>query len=52
LQGDNDPRVPKEESQQVIDLLKKDGKTVDVHYPSRFLNVKTRSIRYEDNRLV
>ena len=31
-QGDNDPRVPKEESQQVIDLLKKDGKTVDVHY--------------------
>jgi acetyl esterase/lipase len=32
LQGDNDPRVPKEESQQVIDLLKKDGKTVDVHY--------------------
>jgi dipeptidyl aminopeptidase/acylaminoacyl peptidase len=32
LQGDNDPRVPKEESQQVIDLLKKGGKTVDVHY--------------------
>jgi dipeptidyl aminopeptidase/acylaminoacyl peptidase len=32
LQGDNDPRVPKEESQQVVDLLKKDGKTVDVHY--------------------
>jgi len=32
LQGDNDPRVPKEESQQVVDLLKKDGKMVDVHY--------------------
>jgi dipeptidyl aminopeptidase/acylaminoacyl peptidase len=32
LQGDNDPRVPKEETVQVIDLLKKDGKTVDVHY--------------------
>jgi dipeptidyl aminopeptidase/acylaminoacyl peptidase len=32
LQGDNDPRVPKEEAQQVVDLLKKDGKTVDAHY--------------------
>lgn len=34
LQGDNDPRVPKEEAQQVVDLLKKDGKTVDAHYYS------------------
>src|SRR5437899_5848816 len=32
LQGENDPRVPKEEAQQVVDLLKRDGKTVDVHY--------------------
>jgi dipeptidyl aminopeptidase/acylaminoacyl peptidase len=32
LQGENDPRVPKEEAQQVVDLLKKDGKTIDVHY--------------------
>jgi len=32
LQGDNDPRVPKEEAQQVVDLLKKDGKSVDAHY--------------------
>jgi dipeptidyl aminopeptidase/acylaminoacyl peptidase len=32
LQGDNDPRVPKEEAQQVVDLLKKDGKTVDAHF--------------------
>jgi dipeptidyl aminopeptidase/acylaminoacyl peptidase len=32
LQGDNDIRVPKEEAQQVVDLLKADGKTVDVHY--------------------
>jgi len=32
LQGDNDPRVPKEEAEQVVDLLKKDGKTVDAHY--------------------
>ena len=32
LQGENDPRVPKEEAEQVVDLLKKDGKTVDAHY--------------------
>jgi dipeptidyl aminopeptidase/acylaminoacyl peptidase len=34
LQGDNDPRVPKEEAQQVVDSLKKDGKIVDAHYYS------------------
>jgi len=32
LQGDNDPRVPKEEAVQVVELLEKDGKTVDAHY--------------------
>ena len=32
LQGDNDPRVPKEEAQQVVDILNKEGRTVDVHY--------------------
>lgn len=32
LQGDNDPRVPKEESQQVVDLLKAEGRTVEAHY--------------------
>jgi len=32
LQGDNDPRVPKEEAAQVVELLKKDGKVVDAHY--------------------
>jgi len=32
LQGENDPRVPKEEAVQVVDLLKRDGKTVDAHY--------------------
>lgn len=32
LQGDNDPRVPKEEAEQVVAVLKKDGKTVDAHY--------------------
>ena len=32
LQGDNDPRVPKEEAQQVVDILKKEGRVVSVHY--------------------
>jgi dipeptidyl aminopeptidase/acylaminoacyl peptidase len=32
LQGDNDVRVPKEETEQVVDLLKKKGNTVDAHY--------------------
>ena len=32
LQGANDPRVPKEEAEQVVELLKKDGKTVEAHY--------------------
>ena len=32
LQGDNDPRVPKEEAEQVVDLLRADHKTVDAHY--------------------
>jgi len=32
LQGENDPRVPKEEADQIVQLLKADGKTVDVHY--------------------
>jgi len=32
LQGDNDPRVPKEEALQVFDLLRQDGKTVEAHF--------------------
>lgn len=32
LQGENDIRVPKEESDQVVDLLKKQGKIVEVVY--------------------
>ena len=32
LQGENDPRVPKEETEQVINLLKKRGNVVDVVY--------------------
>jgi dipeptidyl aminopeptidase/acylaminoacyl peptidase len=32
LQGENDPRVPKEETDQIVDMLKKRGNVVDVHY--------------------
>jgi dipeptidyl aminopeptidase/acylaminoacyl peptidase len=32
LQGDNDPRVPKEEAQQVVEILKKEDRIVDIHY--------------------
>jgi dipeptidyl aminopeptidase/acylaminoacyl peptidase len=32
LQGENDIRVPKEESEQVVSILKQAGKTVDAHY--------------------
>lgn len=32
LQGDNDIRVPKEEAEQVVRILRDAGKTVDVHY--------------------
>ncbi len=32
LQGENDIRVPKEEADQVVSILKNAGKTVDAHY--------------------
>ena len=32
LQGVNDPRVPKEETDQLVDILKKRGNTVEVFY--------------------
>jgi dipeptidyl aminopeptidase/acylaminoacyl peptidase len=32
LQGENDPRVPKEETDQVVQMLKQRGNIVDVHY--------------------
>ncbi len=35
LQGENDPRVPKEETDQLIEILKKRGNVVDVvYYPN------------------
>jgi dipeptidyl aminopeptidase/acylaminoacyl peptidase len=34
LQGENDIRVPREEAEQVVDILKSEGRTVDVvFYP-------------------
>ena len=32
LQGENDPRVPKEETDPVVGMLKKQSNVVDVHY--------------------
>jgi dipeptidyl aminopeptidase/acylaminoacyl peptidase len=32
LQGDNDIRVPKEEAQQIVDILEKAGTVVSAHY--------------------
>jgi dipeptidyl aminopeptidase/acylaminoacyl peptidase len=32
LQGENDIRVPKEEADQVVEILKGENRTVDVHY--------------------
>jgi dipeptidyl aminopeptidase/acylaminoacyl peptidase len=32
LHGDNDPRVPKEQAHQVVDILKEDGRIVDSHF--------------------
>lgn len=32
LQGDNDPRVPREEAEQVVEILTKDSKTIAAHY--------------------
>ena len=32
LQGDTDIRVPKEESEQIVEFLRKHGKIVDAHY--------------------
>jgi len=61
LQGDNDSRVPKEEAQQVVALLKADGKTVDVkYYPNEGhgfqkredqIDAITRSIEWMDRYL-
>ena len=32
LHGDNDPRIPKEEALQVVELLRKDGKVVEARF--------------------
>ena len=46
LQGDNDPRVPKEETEQLVDILKKRGNVIDVvYYPTRVTASTNSSIR-------
>jgi dipeptidyl aminopeptidase/acylaminoacyl peptidase len=36
LQGDNDIRVPKEEAEQVVEILQKEGCTVQAdYYPNK-----------------
>ena len=32
LQGDNDPRIPKEESERLVEILKRRGNVVEVVY--------------------
>jgi dipeptidyl aminopeptidase/acylaminoacyl peptidase len=61
LQGDRDIRVPKEEAVQLVEILKKDGKTVDVvYYPEEGhgfikredqLDELTRSVAWFDKHL-
>jgi dipeptidyl aminopeptidase/acylaminoacyl peptidase len=50
LQGENDPRVPKEETEQLVDILKKRGNVVDVvYYPGEgtaSTNWSTRSMQH------
>ncbi len=48
LQGDNDIRVPKEEAVQVVDILKKQGKTVDAtYYPNEGHGFRKRENRID-----
>ncbi|WP_433984211.1 S9 family peptidase [Tunturiibacter empetritectus] len=61
LQGERDIRVPKEEAEQVVEILKKEGRTVDaVYYPEEghgFIKREhqvdelTRSVRWFDKYL-
>jgi len=47
LQGERDIRVPKEEAEQVVAILKKDGRTVDaVYYPEEGMGSSSVSIRW------
>ena len=32
MQGENDIRVPREEAEQVYDIPKKEGRTIDTHF--------------------
>ena len=47
LQGERDIRVPKEEAEQVVEILKKEGRTVDaVYYPKKGMALSSGSIRW------
>src|SRR5579863_1724037 len=49
LQGENDIRVPKEEAQQVVDILKEEGRTVDaVYFPEEGHGFVKREHRREE----
>lgn len=49
LQGENDIRVPKEEAQQVVDILKREGRTVDaVFFPEEGHGFVKREHRREE----
>ncbi len=49
LQGENDIRVPREEAQQVVDVLKKEGRTVDaVYFPEEGHGFRKREHRREE----
>jgi dipeptidyl aminopeptidase/acylaminoacyl peptidase len=51
LHGINDPNVPKDEAIQAIDLLRKDGKTVDAHfYPDEGHGFKKRENQIDSIR--
>lgn len=48
LQGDNDIRVPKEEAEQVVSILKQEGKTVDAtYYPNEGHGFRQRNNRID-----
>ena len=48
LQGSNDIRVPKEEAEQIVDILKKEGKTVDAtYYPNEGHGFRKRENRID-----
>jgi dipeptidyl aminopeptidase/acylaminoacyl peptidase len=49
MQGERDIRVPREEAAQVVDILKKDGRTVDVvYYPQESHGFMRREVQIDE----